>query len=85
MNDTNHESLILKSLEDGILTLTINRPKQLNALNSRVISELSREIDSAEKNFNVKVIILTGAGEKAFVAGADIVEFSEFPPKKLRS
>jgi len=82
MNDTNHESLILKSLEDGILTLTINRPKQLNALNSRVISELSREIDSAEKDFNVKVIILTGTGEKAFVAGADIVEFSEFSPQE---
>ena len=55
MNDTNHESLILKNIEDGILTLTINRPKQLNALNSRVISELSREIDSAEKNFNIKL------------------------------
>jgi enoyl-CoA hydratase len=82
MNDTNHESLILKNIEDGILTLTINRPKQLNALNSRVISELSREIDSAEKNFNIKVIILTGAGEKAFVAGADIVEFSEFSPQE---
>ena len=48
MNDTNHEILIVKNLEDGILTLTINRPKQLNALNSAVIADLSKEIDSAE-------------------------------------
>ena len=84
MNDTNHETLIVKSLEEGILTLTINRPKQLNALNSSVIAELSNEIDSAEKDANVKVIVLTGSGDKAFVAGADIVEFAEFSPQEAK-
>ena len=84
MNDTNRETLILKSLEEGILTLTINRPKQLNALNSAVIAELSNEIDSAEKDVKVKVIVLTGSGEKAFVAGADIVEFAEFSPQEAK-
>jgi len=84
MNDTNRETLILKSLEEGILTLTINRPKQLNALNSAVIAELSNEIDSAEKDAEVKVIVLTGSGEKAFVAGADIVEFAEFSPQEAK-
>jgi len=82
MNDTKSESLILKSLENGILTLTINRPKQLNALNSAVIADLSNEIDLAEKDAEVRVIILTGSGEKAFVAGADIVEFADFSPQE---
>ena len=88
MNDSNQESLIVTRIDEGILTLTINRPKQLNALNSAVIFELSKEINAAEKNSDVQVIVLTGSGEKAFVAGADIVEFAEFSPeegKKLAS
>tara|TARA_B100000780_G_scaffold150980_1_gene105487 strand:+ start:6807 stop:7601 length:795 start_codon:yes stop_codon:yes gene_type:complete len=88
MNDSNQESLIVTRIDEGILTLTINRPKQLNALNSAVIFELSKEIDAAEKNSDVQVIVLTGSGKKAFVAGADIVEFAEFSPeegKKLAS
>ena len=71
-------SLVLKSLEDGILTLTINRPKALNALNRNVIDALSAALEAAQDNHDVRVIVLTGSGEKAFVAGADIKEFADF-------
>jgi enoyl-CoA hydratase len=71
-------SLVLKSLEDGILTLTIHRPEALNALNRNVIDALSAALEAAQDNPEVRVIVLTGAGEKAFVAGADIKEFADF-------
>ena len=71
-------SLVLKSLEDGILTLTINRPEALNALNRSVIDALSAAIEAAQDNAEVRVIVITGAGNKAFVAGADIKEFADF-------
>jgi enoyl-CoA hydratase len=71
-------SLVLKSHEDGILTLTINRPEALNALNRNVIDALSAALEAAQDNPEVRVIVLTGAGEKAFVAGADIKEFADF-------
>ena len=71
-------SLVLKSLEDGILTLTVNRPEALNALNRSLIEALSAAIESAQDNAEVRVVVLTGAGEKAFVAGADIKEFADF-------
>lgn len=69
---------ILLSQHEQTLTITINRPSQLNALNSETINELSQAISEAEKEQGVKVIILTGSGEKAFVAGADIKEFAHF-------
>ena len=71
-------SLVLKSLEDGILTLTINRPEALNALNRNIIDALSAALEAAQDNPEVRVIVLTGSGEKAFVAGADIKEFADF-------
>jgi enoyl-CoA hydratase len=71
-------SLVLKSLEDGILTLTVHRPEALNALNRNVIDALSAALEAAQDNPDVRVIVLTGAGEKAFVAGADIKEFADF-------
>jgi enoyl-CoA hydratase len=58
--------------------ITINRSSQLNALNSQTINELSQALKEAEKDSETKVIILTGSGEKAFVAGADIKEFAAF-------
>jgi len=76
------ENTILSEIEGGILTLTINRPKQLNALNSQVIAALSKEIVEAQSNDDVRIIILTGSGEKAFVAGADIKEFADFDPQQ---
>ena len=67
---------LLTDLQEGILTITINRPDKLNALNKDVIGDLSKAIDEAVGNTEVKTILLTGAGEKAFVAGADISEFT---------
>ena len=76
------ENYILSAIEGGVLTLTINRPNQLNALNSEVIATLSKHIEAAQSDDSVKVIILTGSGEKAFVAGADIKEFADFSPQQ---
>lgn len=69
---------ILSSFNNGITTITINRPSKLNALNSETISELHEAFKTAEQNHETKVIIITGSGEKAFVAGADISEFADF-------
>ena len=76
------ENNILSNVEGGVLTLTINRPNQLNALNSEVIASLSKHIVLAQTDDEVKVIIITGSGEKAFVAGADIKEFADFTPQQ---
>ena len=61
-----------------IAEITINRPKQLNALNKDTIAELHEALKAADEDAGVGVIILTGSGEKAFVAGADIKEFADF-------
>ena len=69
---------ILEQNNHGILTITINRPSKLNALNKETIEELHRVLKNAGEDEEIKVIILTGSGEKAFVAGADISEFADF-------
>jgi enoyl-CoA hydratase len=69
---------ILIEIADKIAVLTINRPNQLNALNSETIKELGDAFKNLECDANVKAIIITGSGEKAFVAGADIKEFYQF-------
>lgn len=69
---------LLVHLENDISIITIDRPKKLNALNKETISELHHAIKEADANKNVRAIILTGNGEKAFVAGADISEFADF-------
>ena len=69
---------ILSEVREGICYITINRPKQLNALNGTTISELNKAILSADFDSSVRCIILTGADNKAFVAGADIKEFAGF-------
>jgi len=66
---------LLSSLENNILTITINRPEKLNALNKDVFTDLNNAVDEIEKNKEIKSAIITGAGLKAFVAGADISEF----------
>jgi enoyl-CoA hydratase len=73
---------LLTEKSDGIALLTINRPKALNALNSEVLSELANVLLDLELDDEVKVVILTGAGEKAFVAGADIAEMTEMAPSE---
>ena len=66
---------LLTSLENGIFTITINRPDKLNALNKEVFADLNKALDEIESNAEIRSIIITGAGLKAFVAGADITEF----------
>ncbi len=66
---------LLTETENGILTITINRPDKLNALNKTVIEELSAVMDDVYINPAIKCVIITGNGAKAFVAGADITEF----------
>ena len=73
----NYEN-ILVSQETNSATVTINRPTKLNALNKATIIELQHALTSLDKNKDIRVIILTGSGEKAFVAGADISEFAHF-------
>lgn len=72
---------LITQLEEGIFTITINRPDKLNALNKDVISELSAAMDEVYQREDIKVVVLTGAGEKAFVAGADISEFTSLDGK----
>jgi enoyl-CoA hydratase len=65
---------ILINIEDGIAYLTINRPDKMNAVNNATVEELDDALSKIEKDQDLRVMILTGAGEKAFVAGADIQE-----------
>ncbi len=66
---------LLTSLENGIYTITINRPDKLNALNKTVFDELNKALDEIQQDAAIRSVIITGAGPKAFVAGADISEF----------
>ncbi|TPN87961.1 enoyl-CoA hydratase/isomerase family protein [Aquimarina algicola] len=69
---------ILTTQNQGVTTITINRPSKLNALNKETIQELHAAFRVADLDAETKVIIITGTGEKAFVAGADISEFADF-------
>lgn len=69
---------LLTERDNFILKITINRPNQLNALNRETIEELHHALDTANKDEAVGAIILTGSGDKSFVAGADIKEFAHF-------
>lgn len=73
----NLDNILLEN-ENGIATIIIDRPSKLNALNKKTISELHHAFKEADNDLEVKVIIITGSGEKAFVAGADISEFADF-------
>ncbi len=68
---------LLTNLEENIFTITINRPDKLNALNQLVLHELDKAIDEVYENKEIKSAIITGSGDKAFVAGADISEFGK--------
>lgn len=73
----NYENITTES-GNGIATITINRPAKLNALNKQTIQELHEAFKALDEDTAVRAIILTGSGEKAFVAGADISEFAHF-------
>jgi len=68
-------STLLTALDNGIFIITINRPDKLNALNKDVFTELNNVLDEVASNNDIKSVIITGSGAKAFVAGADISEF----------
>lgn len=68
---------ILLEVRDGIAFLTLNRPKVLNALNAATLNELRTAIDSIRDDDSIRAVVLTGAGEKAFAAGADIQELAQ--------
>jgi enoyl-CoA hydratase len=76
---------LLYENSNGIATVTFNRPKALNALNSATLRELSALLDEIAQDATVKAVILTGAGEKAFVAGADITEMLSKTPLEARA
>src|SRR3954468_14970525 len=70
------EKNILCEIADGVAVVTVNRPGSLNALNSQVLSDLKCVLYEVERDDRAQVVIITGSGEKAFVAGADIKEMA---------
>jgi enoyl-CoA hydratase len=74
------DQLVLTAVERLVATVTINRPEKLNALNAATRAALLDTLDGLDRNADVRVVILTGAGEKAFIAGADIGEFDGRTP-----
>ncbi len=84
---TNPESspLVLCSIENSIATLTLNRPKQMNALNRPLLEALNIELDRLGARRDIRAVLLTGAGERAFCAGADLKERAGMSPEETRS
>ena len=77
----NYENIYIEE-EGNLAVITIDRPKKLNALNKRTIEELHDAFEELDADKGIKAIIITGSGEKAFVAGADISEFADFSVKQ---
>ena len=77
MTSAQFETLLLEVDSDRIATLTINRPDKLNALNAQVLDELKKVFDEINEDDRIGAVIVTGAGDKAFVAGADIKELNK--------
>ncbi len=75
---------ILWSVDGGVGLVTMNRPKALNALNAQTLRELGQLLDAVERDAGLKALVVTGGGEKAFVAGADIAEMSALGPLEAR-
>jgi enoyl-CoA hydratase len=78
-----YENIIVEK-KDGIGTIKINRPKVLNALNKDTILELTKAVAELDKDKNIKVVILTGEGEEAFIAGADISQMKDMNPLEAK-
>ena len=77
--------VVLRETADRIATITVNRPDKLNALNRNVIERLIEEVEAVTADDDVGVVIVTGAGPKAFVAGADIAEMADLGPEEARA
>jgi len=69
---------------ERVMRITINRPKSLNALNAKTMGELSQAIEQAASNDEVRVVVITGAGDKAFIAGADIAELQALDENSIK-
>lgn len=80
----NERARVLEEIRDGIATVKINRPEVLNALDRRTLDELETVLEGMRHDGRVKVLIITGSGEKAFVAGADISELAGLAPHEAR-
>ena len=80
-----YKTLVLETDEVGICILTINRPEKLNALNHQVLDELDKAIQEIVSKKEIKALIITGAGDKAFVAGADIKELRVLTPSEAQA
>jgi len=78
-----YKNIIFK-VEKGVATITFNRPEVLNALNEESLQEFSNALDAVASDEDIRVLVLTGAGEKSFVAGADITEFLRFNVLKAK-
>jgi len=78
LSPSKHESILVEKTE-GVATITLNRPKVLNALNAALLGEVSQALSEFENDDDVRAIIITGSGEKAFAAGADIGELNALP------
>ena len=76
---------LISNIENNILTITINRPDKLNALNRQVFTDLNTVLDEVYHNHAIRSVIITGAGTKAFVAGADISEFSDLTVEESKA
>ena len=79
------EGILLKDESDGIMTLTLNRPAIMNSLNFDMLLTLRDAIEAVRADKDVRVVIITGAGEKAFCAGADLKERATMPPDKVKA
>ena len=79
-----YDNLLVEN-QDGVLWVTVNRPDKLNALNRQTLGELDHSITSAGEDETVLAVVVTGAGEKAFVAGADIGELSTLDPVEAKA
>ena len=78
---TSADNTVMVDIQDGSAVLTINRPEVRNAINSTVLGRISRALDDLADNDDAQIVIFTGAGDKAFVAGADINELAVRKPK----
>ena len=78
-----YETLLLEK-QDGVGIITLNRPEQLNALSTTLFAEFDRALTQFEEDDDVKVLVVTGSGEKAFSAGADIHEMAKLPEERLK-
>ena len=83
--NTNFQNLLLEEREPGLWVLTVNRPTALNALNRATLGELAQAVRAIRERPDARVVLITGAGDKAFVAGADIRELAALTPMEAQA